>query len=502
MRITNKIMQNNSLSNVNTNKILQDKLSTQLETRKKISRPSQDPVIAIRALRLRGNVTEITQYYEKNMRDGESWLDATDSALNSLTDVLEDMYKLCEKGANGPNTSSDRAAILSGLRGRADEVYTTGDADYAGRYLFTGYRTNIPLSFGKAQTLSYTITEQLGKSALENVTKVDGGGVETLNEGNYAATPVVEQDVSSYTVHRIRLAYANCDSAYAPTVNIMGGGSWTANVISKNANPDPYQQMAAGAAGDVVFIPETGELLLSDTVYNAISQATDNPSTPAVNEAEVRVAYKKESWVGTDLRPEHYFACEAGGTIYNAEYLADSSKERQAIEYDVGFNQTIRVNSTADECFSHAISRDAQDLIARLEAVQKLEGIKADITRWKQTDLANSGLLEKQLDAINKALTLEREELQRGLERGMTKMKNHLNAAALAQTACGNRGSKLELIKNRSQEQKTTFETLASDNEDVDMTEAAIRFKAADVSYEASLMATGKLVKRTLLDYI
>ncbi len=29
MRITNKIMQNNNLSNINTNKILQDRLSTQ-----------------------------------------------------------------------------------------------------------------------------------------------------------------------------------------------------------------------------------------------------------------------------------------------------------------------------------------------------------------------------------------------------------------------------------------------------------------------------------------
>lgn len=30
MRITNKIMQNNSLYNINNNKILQDKLSTQM----------------------------------------------------------------------------------------------------------------------------------------------------------------------------------------------------------------------------------------------------------------------------------------------------------------------------------------------------------------------------------------------------------------------------------------------------------------------------------------
>lgn len=60
MRITNKIMQKNNLSNINTNKVLQDKLSTQMSTQKKINRPSEDPVIAIRALHLRSNVTEVT----------------------------------------------------------------------------------------------------------------------------------------------------------------------------------------------------------------------------------------------------------------------------------------------------------------------------------------------------------------------------------------------------------------------------------------------------------
>ena len=44
MRITNKIMQRNNLSNINTNKVYQDKLSTQMSTQKKVNRPSDDPV--------------------------------------------------------------------------------------------------------------------------------------------------------------------------------------------------------------------------------------------------------------------------------------------------------------------------------------------------------------------------------------------------------------------------------------------------------------------------
>ena len=63
MRITNSIMQNNTLYNINNNKVAEDKLSSQMSTGKKVSKPSDDPVVAIRALRLHTNVTEVKQYY-------------------------------------------------------------------------------------------------------------------------------------------------------------------------------------------------------------------------------------------------------------------------------------------------------------------------------------------------------------------------------------------------------------------------------------------------------
>ena len=148
MRITNKIMQRNNLSNINTNKVYQDKLSTQMSTQKKVSRPSDDPVVSIRALRLRSNVTEVTQYYSKNIPDAESWLDVTEDALKNLTEIITNMIKQCTKASNGDLKSADRQIILEQLKALGDEVYSTGDADYAGRYVFTGYRTFLIIIVG------------------------------------------------------------------------------------------------------------------------------------------------------------------------------------------------------------------------------------------------------------------------------------------------------------------------------------------------------------------
>ena len=133
MRITNKIMQRNNLSNINTNKVYQDKLSTQMSTQKKINRPSDDPVVAIRALRLRSNVTEITQYYSKNIPDAESWLSVTEDALKNLTQIMTNMISQCTKGSNGALKTEDRQIILEQMKALGEEVYSTGGADYAGR---------------------------------------------------------------------------------------------------------------------------------------------------------------------------------------------------------------------------------------------------------------------------------------------------------------------------------------------------------------------------------
>ena len=86
--------------------------------------------------------------------------------------------------------------------------------------------------------------------------------------------------------------------------------------------------------------------------------------------------------------------------------------------------------------------------------------------------------------------------------RGITSFQGYLDDANLCITACGTRSSKLSLIKNRMQNQKTTFETLKSENEDIDITEVAIQLSSAELTYEAALMATGKVMQTTLLNFI
>ena len=113
MRITNRIITNNSLANINRVKGSKDDLNTQLATGKKISRPSDDPVVAIRALRLRANASKVEQYYEKNTEDAEAWLEVTDSDIHNVSAILTAFPTIIETSSCGdvttmiPSTGSD-----------------------------------------------------------------------------------------------------------------------------------------------------------------------------------------------------------------------------------------------------------------------------------------------------------------------------------------------------------------------------------------------------------
>ena len=68
MRVTNNMMLRNTTSNINNNKYSVNSLNNQMSSQKKISRPSEDPVVAIRALRLRSNLSIMRRISRMQMR--------------------------------------------------------------------------------------------------------------------------------------------------------------------------------------------------------------------------------------------------------------------------------------------------------------------------------------------------------------------------------------------------------------------------------------------------
>ena len=515
MRVTNKIIQNNSITNINNNKVMEDQLNTQLATGKKINRPSDDPVVAIRSLRLRTSLTEIEQYYKKNAPDADNWLKITENAVDTTISLIKSMYSDCTSGSEGFKTADDRNAILGDLKGLRDEIFSAGNSEYAGRYVFTGYRTGASLTFSGETSKQYTITEQLDKSCLSDLTYIDTDKLSDVTSTNASAIGIQEADITSNTVHRIRISYSDCDNT-APTIEYYDANgqkvSLTAQVISANdATQDPYLSQTPASGNGVTFIPETGELILSDDVYSALQSVKDDPTTTD-NEGEIRITYSKTNFTKSDLRPEHYFYCEtpadnaAGKMVYNEGLLDGRTDDltKQSISYDVGFGQEIQVNTNASEVFTHDIKRDVEEMIACVEDVIKMEDTVATLEKKlaATTDETEKANIQSVLDAANKAKSFLEDKMQKTFEAGIAVTQGYLDRANTAMTTIGNRSSRVELVENRLSAQQSSFKELTADNDDADDTETIIQLKSVEMTYEAALMATGKISQTSLLDYI
>lgn len=141
MRITNNMLINNMINYIGNNLTRMDKFQNQLATGKKISVPSDDPVVAARALKLRTDVAEVEQY-QRNVKDAQSWMEITEDALAKIGDVLQRTRELVIQGANGTFTTDDTKKINEEIKQLRVQMLHLGNSTYAGRYIFSGYKTN------------------------------------------------------------------------------------------------------------------------------------------------------------------------------------------------------------------------------------------------------------------------------------------------------------------------------------------------------------------------
>lgn len=524
MRITNNMMLRTSSSNINGNKVNVNSLNNQMSSQKKIQRPSEDPVIAIRALRFRSTLSEIEQYYENNIPDAESWFEVTETAIKNMIEIVTDIRSQCVYGSNDPLTADDRNTILTSLEKLRDQVYSEGNTDYAGRTVFTGYRTNQKLTFMEDdQDTCYNITQTLSYSDIteyryyNDEVIVPTTAAEVLDE-----TAITNPSEAIYD--RIRLSYSEIDSITDANGNVLDGTNVTeGNITYTNADGTTgdlqvtvYNTLEEWAAADpngdgsyvideatgetkAVFIRESGELILGDNAS----------STIRAGKASLDLNYTKTGFDKGELRPEYYYNCtDITDPANPVEFIKYENGQEvyQDIEYVVAANQTMTVNTSAIDVFDASLSRDVDELIEAVrfaqEANDKVDQIKEMMTMQEYASDDCQAALESWLVAAEKERDYADDNMQKLYNTYIGNCDKYLENLELAETEIGSKGASLELIKNRMSNQQTIIENLKSTNEDRDLSEIIIDYTAAYTAYEASLQAAAKINQNTLLNFI
>jgi len=150
VRITQGMLNRNMLNNLNRSYHVLDKYQNQLSSGKKINKPSDDPVSSYQAMFHRTNVFEIDQF-KRNASDGLSWTEATDDALDQVTNVLHRVRELVVKASNGTNEGTSISAIKEELEQLKEHIGEIANTTIGGKYIFSGTAT---------QTKPYDKTDQ------------------------------------------------------------------------------------------------------------------------------------------------------------------------------------------------------------------------------------------------------------------------------------------------------------------------------------------------------
>lgn len=137
LRITQNSMNRTQMTGLNTSLGRLQQTQEQLTTGKRISRPSDDPVGTVSALRFRGQQAQIDQFGQ-NIEDGLARLTTADNALTQTMHMVQRIRTISVAAANGTNGPEQRAAYAKEIRELRQGIIQQANTQYADQPVFGG----------------------------------------------------------------------------------------------------------------------------------------------------------------------------------------------------------------------------------------------------------------------------------------------------------------------------------------------------------------------------
>ncbi|MED0686253.1 flagellar hook-associated protein FlgL [Anoxybacillus ayderensis] len=199
MRVTQMMLANNTLRNVSKS---YDKLGTyqqQLATGKKIHRPSEDPVVAMKGMHYRTSLTEIEQF-QRNLSEAYTWMENSESALGHTTSVLQRARELVVQAKNGTLGPEDRQAIAREIEQLKKDLVQVANTKVAGKYIFNGTKIEqAPVTDGTPPTVNNNNDDFMVEVAKGVKLKINVTPNNVFNQGLFNTLQQIENELANPT---------------------------------------------------------------------------------------------------------------------------------------------------------------------------------------------------------------------------------------------------------------------------------------------------------------
>lgn len=299
MRVTQSMLTNNNLKYISQNYNRLGSLMDQLNTGKKITRPSDDPVVAMKGMRYRSQVVEVDQF-RRNLNEGFNWLENSDSALDETGQVLHRVRELVVQASNDSYNATSRQNIEKEISRLQEHLVAMANSRVGENYIFNGTDTDrapinenqFNIDFGtfknalgsttnaSEHAISYMgQTFKYDKDATENTTNPDGNYIFTSSSGGSISINSTSDEIK-YT-YQEELKYKDGE-AVAVEQKIPSSGLVVSNINAVSTNSESVEiEVMKGVKIPINVSAQQAYSLELFSGLESIKKMLTNPETKA-----------------------------------------------------------------------------------------------------------------------------------------------------------------------------------------------------------------------------
>jgi flagellar hook-associated protein 3 FlgL len=542
MRITNKMLSNDFLYDMNTNLQNLQTIQKQMTSGKEISKPSDDPFKVSRSMQLTTDINANKQY-NQNILDASNFLQTTDTSLNQAENVLQRVRELLVSSGNAAYNSSQLGAIKDEINQKVGELSQILNTNFDGKYIFGGTRGNTKpvdvlnpyiskltaVSCDKAGAAAGSVSGNYTGGSPENIqikTVLDGtkygyqvstdGGANFSSIVDFASNntdPKESQDIKLGNGLTFHLDASNTNpitdksiysfgvSVQKPTKNTQliyyskGGGELAEPIQAQVTQSD----LSTWQGTELSFKIDGGNTAQSITI----------PSTPALKTVD-DLASSINTQIGADS--------SLNGKLM-AKITKDDSGNSCLKIYNLSSNSIVLDSSTSGALSSYEgkqVGPPDMDMIKSGLNIEISNGIAmkynvsaSDILQFTNTtgnskDLRNIlSSIVNHLDGNNSEGTSADSNAKSDLTNGdLQDITDAINNLLSVRSEIGAKQNRMDSAKSKNADESDNMTEILSKTEDIDITEKTMEYATMQTVYLASLQTSAKVLEPTLLDYL
>ncbi|MBM3973681.1 MAG: flagellar hook-associated protein 3 [Planctomycetes bacterium] len=472
VRITQGMMFSRALADVQRGLARSSVLQQQIATGRRVLRPSDDPAATLQMAPLRSDIADLRRMSE-NVSLARETLNTGASALEDASTLFQRVRELTTQASNGTLSQGDRASIAAEVDQLLGQLVGIANSKRGGRYLFggtdddqppfesvtVGGRTSVRYR-GNRETLSINVAP-----GVQTELNVAGDRVFLArNRGSMLITPmpgttatgVLGTTGGSTAVGRQRLevTWGGLTNDRPATVSAGNGATTALGQLSYAF--DPVAGTLSIGGGAAVGIPVTNGTFTTADDRTISLTVTGVPAT-------LTGTFTSAARLSTD-----------GGVSFTTvtDFSLSAVAVRSATDNSTTYFDARGITRTGVEEIEHVGTFDAFTTLTTLrDLLRNDEGL---------ADGEVQARVSRMLDAVDGA----HEAVLNGLRE------------------IGFRSSSMDALKNRVEDLQASRQESLSRLEDTDITSAILEMQQQDMSYQAALQISARVIQNSLMGFL